>query len=173
MLIVLLMMLMGFIGSSQKKAGAIVVISNGNRLVGTGFVTPEGVITALHVAERLDTICVLYDNGLWATAHVIESYPDKDYVIMETDFVIDSEELILEKEKDLNIYDTVFTIGHPAAYEYMHYKGYVHKQNEVEYFISFNVSGGISGAPLIGADGKVYGVMTRITRFGVSLANKL
>ena len=158
-LLLVMILIIGFIFISknnvypQKSAIVIVVSEKG---LGTGFITNEGIYTANHVSDT-DTLNIIYYNKEVSLATVIKRDTANDILLLKPDRKVKTKVLKFAN-KELKEFDEVYTICHPASMFYMQYKGYVHKENGVYYIVSFDLTGGASGAPLL-HNGKVYGMI--------------
>lgn len=170
--LIILIILIRFIGISQEKADSVVGIAIDNRIIGTGFVIDEGIMTAWHVAKSFDTLYAFYSNGKKSQLELIRYNEKKDYAILKACTQIESHKLVISK-RELRPLENVYSLGHPLGIPFVYYRGYVQLVSEDIYLLSFDIAGGMSGAPLIGEDSMVHGIIVGIQFDGVSLANKL
>ncbi len=175
----------GISESVNKVKDSVVVIETYTKgsLVGTGtgFVYDKDdkngyIMTNHHVIESGDTIKVTYSNDSETTATVVGSDEFADIAVLkvEKDTVLST--ATIGKSSDINVGDTVFTIGSPMGIEY---KGTVTKgilsgkdrlvsvsvgnSNSADWIMNVMqtdaaINPGNSGGPLCNANGEVIGI---------------
>lgn len=175
----------GISESVNKVKDSVVVIETYTKgsLVGTGtgFVYDKDdkngyIMTNHHVIESGDTIKITYSNDSETTATVVGSDEFADIAVLKVDKDTVLSTAIIGKSSDINVGDTVFTIGSPMGIEY---KGTVTKgilsgkdrlvsvsvgnSNSVDWIMNVMqtdaaINPGNSGGPLCNANGEVIGI---------------
>lgn len=175
----------GISESVNKVKDSVVVIETYTKgsLVGTGtgFVYDKDdkngyIMTNHHVIESGDTIKVTYSNDSETTATVVGSDEFADIAVLKVDKDTVLSTAIIGKSSDINVGDTVFTIGSPMGIEY---KGTVTKgilsgkdrlvsvsvgnSNSADWIMNVMqtdaaINPGNSGGPLCNANGEVIGI---------------
>ena len=159
----------------QGVSQAVVRISNGYEVVGSGFIIDADahVVTAYHVVEPLSKIDVILPDGSFSAARVIgtSKYSDIAILILEEPPVI--EPLTLADSDRVKIGEPVVTIGNPFEETETLTAGIVSQINrlaEIEYatetrgvanLIQFDaaVNFGNSGCPLLNSEGEAIGLV--------------
>lgn len=159
----------------QGVSQAVVRISNGYEVVGSGFIIDADahVVTAYHVVEPLSKIDVILPDGSFSAARVIgtSKYSDIAILILEEKPVI--EPLTLADSDRVKIGEPVVTIGNPFEETETLTAGIVSQINrlaEIEYaaetrgvanLIQFDaaVNFGNSGCPLLNSEGEAIGLV--------------
>lgn len=175
----------GISESVNKVKDSVVVIETYTKgsLVGTGtgFVYDKDdkngyIMTNHHVIESGDTIKVTYSNDSETTATVVGSDEFADIAVLKVDKDTVLSTATIGKSSDINVGDTVFTIGSPMGIEY---KGTVTKgilsgkdrlvsvsvgnSNSADWIMNVMqtdaaINPGNSGGPLCNANGEVIGI---------------
>lgn len=175
----------GISESVNKVKDSVVVIETYTKgsLVGTGtgFVYDKDdkngyIMTNHHVIESGDTIKITYSNDSETTATVVGSDEFADIAVLKVDKDTVLSTAIIGKSSDINVGDTVFTIGSPMGIEY---KGTVTKgilsgkdrlvsvsvgnSNSADWIMNVMqtdaaINPGNSGGPLCNANGEVIGI---------------
>ena len=117
----------GISESVNKVKDSVVVIETYTKgsLVGTGtgFVYDKDdkngyIMTNHHVIESGNTIKITYSNDSETTATVVGSDEFADIAVLKVDKDTVLSTAIIGKSRDINVGDTVFTIGSPMGIEY-------------------------------------------------------
>ena len=175
----------GISESVNKVKDSVVVIETYTKgsLVGTGtgFVYDKDdkngyIMTNHHVIESGDTIKITYSNDSETTATVVGSDEFADIAVLKVDKNTVLSTATIGKSSDINVGDTVFTIGSPMGIEY---KGTVTKgilsgkdrlvsvsvgnSNSADWIMNVMqtdaaINPGNSGGPLCNANGEVIGI---------------
>ena len=175
----------GISESVNKVKDSVVVIETYTKgsLVGTGtgFVYDKDdkngyIMTNHHVIESGDTIKITYSNDSETTATVVGSDEFADIAVLKVDKDTVLSTATIGKSSDINVGDTVFTIGSPMGIEY---KGTVTKgilsgkdrlvsvsvgnSNSADWIMNVMqtdaaINPGNSGGPLCNANGEVIGI---------------
>ena len=175
----------GISESVNKVKDSVVVIETYTKgsLVGTGtgFVYDKDdkngyIMTNHHVIESGNTIKITYSNDSETTATVVGSDEFADIAVLKVDKDTVLSTAIIGKSSDINVGDTVFTIGSPMGIEY---KGTVTKgilsgkdrlvsvsvgnSNSADWIMNVMqtdaaINPGNSGGPLCNANGEVIGI---------------
>lgn len=175
----------GISESVNKVKDSVVVIETYTKgsLVGTGtgFVYDKDdkngyIMTNHHVIENGDTIKITYSNDSETTAIVVGSDEFADIAVLKVDKDTVLSTATIGKSSDINVGDTVFTIGSPMGIEY---KGTVTKgilsgkdrlvsvsvgnSNSADWIMNVMqtdaaINPGNSGGPLCNANGEVIGI---------------
>lgn len=175
----------GISESVNKVKDSVVVIETYTKgsLVGTGtgFVYDKDgkngyIMTNHHVIESGDTIKITYSNDSETTATVVGSDEFADIAVLKVDKDTVLSTATIGKSSDINVGDTVFTIGSPMGIEY---KGTVTKgilsgkdrlvsvsvgnSNNADWIMNVMqtdaaINPGNSGGPLCNANGEVIGI---------------
>lgn len=159
----------------QRVSPAIVRISNGERVIGSGFIIDADghVLTAYHVIEQLPKIDIILPDGSIsaATSVGVSKYSDIAVLKMAERPVIPP--LTLADSTTVKIGEPVVTIGSPFDLTETLTAGIVSQTNrfaEIEYdaqtrwvanLIQFDaaVNFGNSGGPLLNSEGEVIGMV--------------
>jgi len=159
----------------QRVGQATVVVSDGDRIVGSGFIlsTKAHAVTAYHVVEHLSEIYIILPDGRVSTATVAGTckYSDIAVLALEDELVI--EPPILADSSTVRVGEPVVTIGNPLDLTETLTSGIVSQTNrfvEIEYqlqtrwvanLIQFDaaVNFGNSGSPLVNSKGEVIGMV--------------
>lgn len=159
----------------QRVGQATVVVSDGDRIVGSGFIlsTKAHAVTAYHVVEHLSEIYIILPDGRVSTATVAGTckYSDIAVLALEDELVI--EPPILADSSTVRVGEPVVTIGNPLDLTETLTSGIVSQTNrfvEIEYqpqtrwvanLIQFDaaVNFGNSGGPLVNSKGEVIGMV--------------
>jgi len=160
----------------QTVREATVMISNGEQIVGSGFIldTAGHVLTAHHVIDQLATIYVILTDGRSSKATVAGSCPISDVAVL----TLDDEQLaaktvVLADSATLRIGEPMAVIGNPFELTETLTSGIISQTNRlglienesqsrwVSNLIQFDaaVNFGNSGGPLINSQGEVIGLV--------------
>ena len=156
---------------SQDIESYVLTVNNERGLIGTAFVADGKIYTAKHVVQGLDTLtCYSYKKVKYTV--VVDSLYERDIATLK--FVEPNNVKGYSiATKEIKIGDDVWSIGHPSAMTFTYFKGYVQNVSDTNYAVSYSISGGMSGAPLIYKD-KVYGVIVSyMPSFEITFAEKL
>ncbi len=164
----------------QQVNPATVIISNGQRTIGAGFLydADAHVVTAQHVIENLPDIFVVFPDGKSITAEVAGSCAISDVAVLKLDSKPDVPPLPMADSSKIKIGEPVVVIGNPFNLPHTLTSGIVSSANrtaDIEYdsqsrlvpnLIQFDaaVNFGNSGGPLFNARGEVLGLV--IARIG-------
>ncbi len=159
----------------QKATQATVDITDGDQLIGSGFLYSSGyVVTANHVIEGLAGIYVVFPDGRVSTATVAGASRNSDVAVLTlANEVKDIEPLTLADSSEVKVGDTVFTIGSPFSLSETFTSGVVSYVNRliteendsqtlsVANTIQFDAPAnyGNSGCPLLNSRGEVIGLV--------------
>ena len=159
----------------EKTSQATVRISNGEGVVGSGFIYDNEVhvVTAYHVIEPLSEIYVILPDGRVYTAAVNGSCPYSDVAVLTLDGKLDVEPVTLADSAKVQIGEPVAVIGNPFDLEETITTGIisqVNRQAEIEYNtqtrwvsnliqLDAAVNYGNSGCPLLNSEGEVIGLV--------------
>jgi len=159
----------------QGVSQAVVRISNGYDVVGSGFIIDADahVVTAYHVVEQLSKLYIILPDGGFSAATIIGSskYSDVAVLKMEEPPVITP--LMLADSATVRIGEPVVTIGNPFHLTEALTAGIVSQINtlaDIDYatesrgvanLIQFDaaVNFGNSGCPLLNSEGEVIGLV--------------
>ena len=159
----------------EKASQATVRISNGEGVVGSGFIydNEAHVVTAYHVVEALSEIYVILPDGRVSRATVNGSCPYSDVAVLTLDDKLDIEPVPLADSAGVRVGEPVAAIGNPFDLEETITTGIVsqvNRQAEIENnaqtrlisnLIQFDaaVNYGNSGCPLLNSEGEVIGLV--------------
>ena len=159
----------------QRVSPATVRISNGERVVGSGFIIDADahVVTANHVVEQLSEINIILPDGNISTATIIGISIYSDIAVLKLEEQPAVTPLTLAESATVMIGEPVVTIGSPFDLTETLTAGIVSQTNrftEIEYdsqtrwvanLIQFDaaVNFGNSGGPLLNSKGEVIGMV--------------
>ena len=159
----------------QKVSQATVRVSNGETLIGSGFIfdTDSHVITAHHVIENMSTIYVVLPDGRLSKASVVGSCERSDVAVLTLRDRLVVEPLTLADSALVSIGEPVATIGNPfdmtetlTTGVVSHTGRYINVDYEsgtraVANLIQFDAPAnpGNSGCPLVNSAGDVIGLV--------------
>ena len=159
----------------QKVKPAIVRISNGEGIVGTGFIfnSKPYILTAYHVAANLDALFVIFPDGTVSSARIVGSSQYSDIAILAPSNKTPIETLVFTDSAKVFIGEPVVTIGNPLGETETITSGIVSQIDrfrEIEFdgetrfvanLIQFDApaNSGSSGGPLINKRGEILGMV--------------
>ncbi len=161
-------------------AVVLVEVYEGNQMVstGTGFVYKKDdnngyIITNHHVIEKNGTVKITNTAGNTVEAKILGSDEYADIAVLSVDKEAALEVAQIGSTEDIDLGDTVFTVGSPVGYEYMGTvtKGILSGKNRTvtvslesgNYVVEVlqtdaAINPGNSGGPLLNINGEVVGV---------------
>jgi 2-alkenal reductase len=164
----------------QAVSQSVVVISDGEHTVGSGFVYDnEGhIVTANHVIAELNTVYVVFPDGRTTAANVVGSCPLSDVAVLSLERQFDVTPLTLADSAAISVGEPVAAIGSPFDEEGTVTAGIVSQLGRYEEvgseadsswianLIQFDAPAnfGNSGGPLFNTAGEVIGII--IARIG-------
>lgn len=136
---------------------------------GSGFyISPNHVLTAWHVVQSAKKVTVTNWEGRSVPAGIVEAWPESDLALIEVEglgsgiFLKLSDQLPREGEKAMSM-------GYPFGFNLFSSEGMVSsavakpKGESIELFATDAVvNPGMSGGPLVGQNGQVLGILSRI-----------
>ena len=159
----------------QGVSQAVVRISNGYEVVGSGFIIDANahVVTAYHVVEQLSKIYIILPDGDFSAATIIGSSEYSDIVVLKLEEPPAITPLLLADSATVRIGEPVVTIGNPFHLTEALTAGIVSQINtlaDIEYatetrgvanLIQFDaaVNFGNSGCPLLNSKGEAIGLV--------------
>jgi len=159
----------------QGVGQAVVRISNGYDVVGSGFIIDADahVVTAYHVVEQLSKIYVILPDGGFSAATVLGSSKFSDVAVLKLEEPPVITPLMLADSDTVRIGEPVVTIGNPFEQTETLTAGIVSQINtlaDIDYatetrgvanLIQFDaaVNFGNSGCPLLDSEGEVIGLV--------------
>jgi len=159
----------------QGVGQAVVRISNGYDVVGSGFIIDADahVVTAYHVVEQLSKIYVILPDGGFSAATIIGSSKFSDVAVLKLEEPPVITPLMLADSDTVRIGEPVVTIGNPFEQTETLTAGIVSQINtlaDIDYatetrgvanLIQFDaaVNFGNSGCPLLDSEGEVIGLV--------------
>jgi S1-C subfamily serine protease len=159
----------------QGVGQAVVRISNGYEVVGSGFIIDADahVVTAYHVVEQLSKIYIILPDGGFSAATILGSSKYSDVAVLKLEEPPVITPLMLADSDTVRTGEPVVTIGNPFEQTETLTAGIVSQINtlaDVEYatetrgvanLIQFDaaVNFGNSGCPLLNSEGEVIGLV--------------
>lgn len=159
----------------QGVSQAVVRISNGYDVVGSGFIIDADahVVTAYHVVEQLSKIYIILPDGVFSAATILGSSKYSDVAVLKLEEPPVITPLTLTDSDTVRTGEPVVTIGNPFEQTESLTAGIVSQINvlaDVEYatetrgvanLIQFDaaVNFGNSGCPLLNSEGEVIGLV--------------
>ena len=159
----------------QGVSQAVVRISNGYDVVGSGFIIDADahVVTAYHVVEQLSKIYIILPDGGFSAATILGSSKYSDVAVLKLEEPPVITPLMLADSATVRIGEPVVTIGNPFHLTEALTAGIVSQINtlaDVEYatetrgvanLIQFDaaVNFGNSGCPLLNSEGEAIGLV--------------
>ena len=159
----------------EEVSQAIVRITDGERMIGSGFILGEKnhVVTAHHVVEDLTKIVVILADGSISTATITGSCKSSDIALLTLEDEAAAKPLSFADSGTLSVGQPVVTIGNPFDLPETLTSGVISKLNgfiEIEHnsqnrwvanIIQFDapVNSGNSGCPLLNSQGQVIGMV--------------
>lgn len=149
----------------EYKNSVVVIETDDSR--GTGFsITNDGkIITNNHVVEDQDRVMISFkDEGLF-NADVVETYPDIDLAVLQTDTDESLPYLELAEEMTFVEDEPIYFIGNPLKFTRIANKGTILDRVQLSdwdhevMMIEAPVYRGNSGSPVINMSGKVIGIV--------------
>ena len=136
---------------------------------GSGFyISPNQLLTAWHVVQGARKVTITNSVGQESSAEVIESWPDRDLALIQVDEPGSVTWLALSDRQPVEG-ETVLAMGYPFGFNLFSSEGIVSsrvsnpKGESIDLFSTDAVvNPGMSGGPLIGSDGQVLGLLSRI-----------
>ena len=162
-------------GVYQRVSPAIVKISDGEKIIGTGFVLdPEGhILTPHHVVQDRAQIDVILPDGAISAATIVGTCEYSDIAVLTLKEALTVEALTLVDSATVKIGEPVIVIGNPLELSGTITSGIVSQTDrfvEIRYdlgsgwvanLIQFDaaVNFGNSGSPLLNSSGEVIGMV--------------
>jgi len=162
-------------GIYQRVSQAIVKISDGQKIIGTGFVLdPEGhIVTPHHVVQDRAQIDVILPDGTISAATIVGTCEYSDVAVLTAEEASDIEAPTLVDSTTVKVGEPVLVIGNPLDLSGTITSGIVSQTNrfvEIRYesgtrwvanLIQFDaaVNFGNSGSPLLNSRGEVIGMV--------------
>ncbi|MFQ6121705.1 MAG: trypsin-like peptidase domain-containing protein [Dehalococcoidales bacterium] len=159
----------------QRVSQAVVRISNGEEVIGSGFIVNANahVLTAYHVIERLSQVDIILPDGSFSAATIIGSSKYSDIAVLQLEEPLATQPLTLADSATVRIGEPVVTIGNPFDLTETLTVGIVSQIDqlaEIEYatearwvsnLIQFDapVNFGNSGCPLLNSKAEVIGMV--------------
>lgn len=159
----------------QGVSQAVVRISNGHDVIGSGFIIDDDahVVTAYHVVESLSEIDIILPDGSFSAATVIGSCKYSDIAVLKLEEPPVIAPLTLTDSDTVRVGEPVVTIGNPFEQTESLTAGIVSQINvlaDIDYatetrgvanLIQFDaaVNFGNSGCPLLNSEGEVIGLV--------------
>jgi len=159
----------------QGVSQAVVRISNGYDVVGSGFIIDADahVVTAYHVVEQLSKIYIILPDGVFSAATIIGNCKYSDVAVLKLEEPPAIAPLTLTDSDTVRTGEPVVTIGNPFEQTETLTAGIVSQINvlaDIEYatetrgvanLIQFDaaVNFGNSGCPLLNSEGEVIGLV--------------
>ena len=136
---------------------------------GTGFyIAPNELLTAWHVVQGAKKVTITNAMGQESAAEVVESWPDRDLALIRVDEPGSIHWLTLSDREPVEG-EAVIAMGYPFGFDLFSSRGIVSskvanpKGESIDLFATDAVvNPGMSGGPLIGSNGQVLGLLSRI-----------
>ena len=153
----------------EAKKNLFFATSSNPNAQGTGFyISPNQLLTAWHVVQGAKKVTITNSVGQESAAEVKESWPDRDLALIRVDEPGSVSWLSLSARQPVEG-ETVLAMGYPFGFNLFSSEGIVSskvsnpKGESIDLFSTDTVvNPGMSGGPLIGSDGQVLGLLSRI-----------